>query len=123
MKDSRQISYLGKCVGNGFQCKQCGVMHLRRNLDFQYHMNDEERDLGGLMSMGLKFSKCLLAKNKANLMVGIINRGVRYKSAEVISKLYRSYVRHHLEYCIQIWSPINEKVADMLEGVQRREPK
>ena len=50
-------------------------------------------------------------------MLGIINRGVSHKSAEVISKLYRSYVRPHLEYCIQFWSPINEKDADMLEDI------
>ena len=35
---------------------------------------DEERDLGVLMSKGLKFSKqSLLAKNKANLLLCIIN--------------------------------------------------
>ena len=64
-----------------------------------------------------------IGKNKANLMLGIISRGVSYKSAEVISKLYRAYVRPHLEYCIQFWSPINVKDADKLEGVQRRTTK
>ena len=49
---------------------------------------DEERDLGVLISKGLKFSKeCLLTKNKANLILDIINRGVSYKSAEVISNI------------------------------------
>ena len=82
---------------------------------------DVERDLRMLMSKDLKFSKrCILAKDKANLMLGIINRGVSYKSVEVISKLYRAYVRPHLEYCIQFWSPTNVKDADMLEEVQRR---
>ena len=81
---------------------------------------DEERDLGVLISKDLKFSKqYLLAKNKPNLMLGMINKGLSYKSAELISKLYRSYIRPHLEYCIQFWSPINLKDADMLEGVQR----
>ena len=48
---------------------------------------DEERDLGMLMSKDVKFSKqCLLEKNKSNLMLGIINSGVSYKSVEVISK-------------------------------------
>ena len=56
-------------------------------------------------------------------MFTIINRGVSYKSAEIISKPYRSYVRTHLEYCIQFWSTVNEKVADMLEGLQRRATK
>ena len=53
-------------------------------------------------------------------MLGIIKRGVAYKSAEVISKLYRSYVIPHLEYCIQFWSPINVNDADMLEGLKER---
>ena len=46
---------------------------------------DEERDLGVIMSKSLKFSKqCLLEKNKANLMLNIVNIEVLYKSAEVI---------------------------------------
>ena len=65
-------------------------------MEFQYQINDgwvkllyEERGLGVLMSTDLKFSKqCLLAKkkkiNKANLMLGLINRGISYKSAVVI---------------------------------------
>ena len=37
---------------------------------------DEERDLGMLISKDFKFSKqCIMVKNKANLMLGIINRG------------------------------------------------
>ena len=56
-------------------------------------------------------------------MLSIINRGLWYKPAEVISKLYRSYARPHLEYCIQFCSRINLKEADMLEGVQRRATK
>ena len=45
-------------------------------------------DLGMLISKDLKLSKqCLLPKNKDNLMLSIINRGVSYKSAEVKSKL------------------------------------
>ena len=68
------------------------------------------------MFKDLKFSKqCPLAKNKANLMLGIINKGV---SAEVISTLYRS-----LEYCVQFWTRINVKDTDMLEEVQRRSTK
>ena len=102
-----------------FNVNKRGVMHiLKRNLELQYQMNegwvksvDEERDLGVLMSKDLNFSKhCLLAKNKANLMLGIIKRGVSYKSAEVISKLYRLYLKPHFQYCIQFWSPINVKM-------------
>ena len=72
------------------------------------------------MSKGLKFSKqCLFAK----IMLGIINRGVSYKPDEVISELYRSYARPHLDCCIQFWITINVKNADMLNLVQRRATK
>ena len=56
-------------------------------------------------------------------MFGIVNRSVSYKSAEVISNLYRSYVRPHLGHCIQFWSPINVNAADMLEVVERKATK
>ena len=79
---------------------------------------NEERDLGMLMSKNLKFSKqCLLAKNKANLMLGI-NIGISYKSAE-ISKLYKSYIRPHLKYCVQFWSTINVKDAYAKGGTEK----
>ena len=44
-------------------------------------------------------------------MLGKRNKGLSYKSAEVISELYRSHVKHHLEYCIQFWTPINVKMG------------
>ena len=73
-----------------FNANKYGVMHIgKRNLMFPYQMNDgwvkpvdEEKELGVLMSKDSKFSKSLMAKNKANLMLGIINREVSYKSAE-----------------------------------------
>ena len=38
---------------------------------------EEERNLGDLISKDLKLWKqCLIVKNKANLMLGIINKGV-----------------------------------------------
>ena len=54
-----------------FNVNKCGVMHIgKTNLEFQYQMNDgwvksvdEQRNLGVLMSKGLKFSKqCILSK-------------------------------------------------------------
>ena len=77
-----------------FNVKKCGVMHIgKRNVEFQYQMNygwvilvEEESDLGVLKPKIQKFSKeCLLSKNKVNLMLGVINKGVSYKCAEVIS--------------------------------------
>ena len=83
------------------------------NRNFSYEMEgywleavEEEKDLGVVVDRSIKFSKqCLEARNKANRTLGFINRNVRYKSKEVVRSLYNSYVRPHLEYCIQPWSP------------------
>ena len=69
----------------------------------------------------MKFHKqCLQARNKANKMLGLINRNVSYKSKEVITKLYSSYVRPHIEYCAQAWSQHFVGDINLLESVQRR---
>ena len=112
-----------------FNSKKCKVLHLGySNKEFNYDMNgdwlesvDQEKDLGVIISSNLKVAnQCLEARNKANKMLGIINRNVVYKSKEVVSKLYNSYVRPILEYCAQVWAPYLRKDIDMLERVQRR---
>ncbi|KAL7631154.1 UNVERIFIED_CONTAM: hypothetical protein RMT77_018543 [Armadillidium vulgare] len=112
-----------------FNSKKCKVLHVgNSNKGFNYEMNgewletvDHEKDLGVIISSNLKVGdQCLEARNRANKMLGIINRNVVYKSKEVISKLYNSYVRPALEYCAQVWAPHLRKDIDMLEKVQRR---
>ena len=115
-----------------FNVNKCKVLHMGgHNMEFSYGLGEnwlqvaeEEKDLGIIISRDAKVSKqCVQARNKANRMLGVINRNVSYKSKEVIQKLYNSYVRPHLEYCIQAWSPYLNQDINMLERVQRRATK
>jgi len=53
-------------------------------------------------------------------MLGVINRSIVYKTAEIMLNLYKSLVRPHLEYCTVAWSPHYVKDKELLERVQRR---
>ena len=50
----------------------------------------------------------------------MINRNFKCKARKVISPLYKSIVRPHLDYCMQVWRPHYRKDIDKLEKVQRR---
>ena len=115
-----------------FNIEKCKVLHVgRTNRHFSYSMDgewlnttDSEKDLGVIVNQDLKTHKqCFEASKKANKMVGIIYRNVSYKSKDVVSRLYNSFVRPHLEYCVQAWKPYHRGDMDMLEKVQRRATK
>ena len=72
---------------------------------------DNEKDLGVWISKDLKWSKqCNTAANKATSVLGIIKRSFSHISIESFKILYNTYVRPHLEYCVQIWNPYLKKI-------------
>ena len=89
------------------------------NRNYQYHVDqkelevvEEENDIGVLSTNDLKASQsqqCTAACNKANRVLGMINKTIVYKSKEVLLKLYKSLVRPHVEYCTPVWSPCYQK--------------
>ena len=72
------------------------------------------------MNANMKVSEqCRIAASKGNKVLGMIRRNI----TNLIVPLYKAIVRHHLEYCIQAWSPYLRKDIDMLENIQRRATK
>ena len=94
--------------------KECiETTHEERDLDLV--------DLRVIITETLDVTKqCVRAANKANAMLGMINRAFKYKTKELVLKLYKSLVRPHLDYCIQAWRPFKQKYIDLLESIQRR---
>ena len=82
---------------------------------------DEERDLGvQISSTGKPHSQCSKASKKGNQVLGQLCRNIISKDKVTFTKLYKTYVRPHLEYAIQAWNPWNAADIEMLEKVQRR---
>ena len=115
-----------------FNLNKCKVLHVgRNNPNVQYVMDGtplenvtEEKDLGITVTESFKPGKqCGIAAAKANRILGIIKKTFISRDSSVITKLYKSLVRPHLEYAIQAWSPYLLCDVDTLEKVQRRATK
>ena len=57
------------------------------------------------------------------MTLGMIKRHIISKDKNPIASLYKSLVRHKLEYCIQSWNPPLIKDIELLEQVQHRATK
>ena len=53
-------------------------------------------------------------------MLAFVGRGIKYKSWQVMLQLYKTLIRPHLKYCVQFWSPHNQKDVQVLERVETK---
>ena len=112
-----------------FNASKCHILHLGNgNKKFEYVMDGQvleavefEKDVGVLVHQSLKPSlQCSRAAEKANQVLGQLSRAVTYRDKQTFLKLYRVYVRPHLEYAVASWCPWLQGDKEMLEKVQRR---
>jgi len=118
-----------------FNVEKCKVMHIGKNEKAEYSLRDEggqkeisksscEKDLGVWIRDDLKWSEqCSKAASKAMSVLGIIKRTFKTVDVNGFKILYNTYVRPHMEYCAQVWSPYYKKDLEILEKVQRRATK
>ena len=112
-----------------FNSEKCHIMHLgANNNNFEYTMGGRvleavefEKDVGVIVHRSLKPTmQCAQAANRANAILGQLSRAVSYRDKVTFMKLYKVYVRPHLEYAVVSWSPWSVGDKELLEKVQRR---
>ena len=112
-----------------FNSEKCHILHLgNRNARFEYTMEgrvleavESEKDVGVIVHESLKPSlQCARAAGRANAILGQLSRAVGYRDKDTFLKLYRVYVRPHLEYAVTNWSPWSVGDKEVLERVQKR---
>ena len=115
--------------GMEFNVSKCKVMHIgRNNPKHQYYMKgqplvttEEEKDVGVKMMSNLKpTAQCAAAAKTAKLVLSQIGRSFHYRDRHIFVKLYKQYVRPHLEFATPAWSPWTEGDRGCLEDVQRQ---
>ena len=119
-----------------FNVDKCKVMHIGKNnpkLDYTMRTENENRmlietseenDLGVWITNDLKHEKQVIAASqRAMAVLRSVRRAFVRFDIETFSIIYTSYIRPHLEYCIQAWSPYYAKYILLLEKVQRRATK
>jgi len=83
--------------------------------------SSEEKDVGVLVDEKLNMSRQrALAAQRANRVLGCVKSSVASRAREEILPLDSTLVRPHLESCVQLWSPQQEKDTDLLEQGRRR---
>ena len=111
---------------------KCKVLHVGpKNPAHQYSLNnlalptvDNEKDLGVYTTSCLSWAHHVeKITNKARSVCGWISRNVISREASVMLAIYKSLVRPHLEYAVQVWNPTathgNWQTILELENVQR----
>ncbi|KAG9490462.1 hypothetical protein GDO78_006025 [Eleutherodactylus coqui] len=77
-----------------------------------------EKDLGILVKCKLNWSnQCQAAAAKANRIMGCFKRGLGAHDENIVLPLYKSLLRPHMEYCVQVWALVLMKDISQLEWV------
>ena len=112
--------------------KKCKVMHIgRSNPQNVYFLDNSElpvitseKDLGVMFTDNWNWEQHINSiVNKALSSIAWVLRTVISRSPDIMLQIYKSMIRPHLEYCVQLWSPLpshgNWSSIMAIENVQR----
>ena len=133
-EDLRGLELWGSIWLLDFNYEKCKVLHtdINHNQNFEYKLNgnalkvsDQEKDLGVLTSDTLLWTDQITTSiSKANKLLCWIARNLINRGRDVLVPVYKTLIRPHLEYCVQLWNPAPEhgnwSLIIKIEGVQRR---
>ena len=118
-----------------FNPSKCKLMQIGHKLPTRCTMKDgnnvteleiteKEKDLGVYITRDLKSQEqCVQSAKKAQSVLGMVKWHFKSVDKDDFNVLYKTYVRPHLEYCVQVWSPHFKKDIECLETIQRRATK
>jgi ribonuclease P/MRP protein subunit RPP40 len=115
-----------KCTGN--------VMQVGHGLGTKYYMTEgidikeletvqEEKDMGRnhFTSLLKPSQQCVKSAATARKIIGMVRRNFKRLDKKEFNLIYKTYIRPHLEYCVQAWSPYLVKDINTIEKVQKDE--
>jgi len=118
-----------------FHPKKCKAMHItstqRKTRNPHYSIGDTQithvssiEDLGITFNDRLSFEEHIHKKvNKANALAGMIRRSFVHLDKDMFKSLFVTIVRPHLEYGATLWNPLQKRLINVVENVQRRASK
>ena len=127
-KDIKAVSTWAHNNGLELNITKCKVLHLGSfNPKYSYLLHNtplpnvsQVKDLGVIIDSNLKFhSQALAASAKARQVGNYLLKYLSYTDCPTLKILINSYIRPHLEYCIQAWRPYYHKSFSLLERTFR----
>jgi hypothetical protein len=115
--------------GMSFNYGKCKIMHIgKNNPRHEYFMRgnkltttEEERDVGVIFTSNLKPSaQCSKAAGCATSVLNQLKRNFHFRDRHIFVNLYKQYVRPHLEFSSQAWSPWLIGDIEVIEKVQEK---
>ena len=114
MQDLESLSNWESDWCMNFNPTKCAVVHIGKNNGRQSYflggnelkVVEEEKDLGVVFSESFSWYNHIQESiGKAKRMTSWILRNVLFREVDVLLPVYKSMIRPHLEYCVQVWAP------------------